>query len=89
MISHRCFPTNLFNSSVESTLKLEIVIRVENVMLPIVLVLMDNLDFAQPLFEQSRFFPRMPVRSISVSTPLEEDFSQIRLALPVASIQQG
>ena len=51
MISRRCFPTNLFNSSVESTLKLEIVIRVENVMLPIVLVLMDNLDFAQPLLE--------------------------------------
>ena len=64
MIGHWCFPTNLFNSSVESTLKLEIVIRVENVMLPIVLVLMDNLDFAQPLFEQSRFFPRLDRKSV-------------------------
>ena len=89
MIGHWCFSTNLFNSSVESTLKLEVVIGVENVMLTVVLVLMDDLNFTQPLFEQIGVFPRLSVCAVSVSTPLEEDFREICLALPVTSIQQG
>ena len=89
MIGHWCFPTNLFNSSMESTLKLEVVIGVENVMLPVVLVLMDNLNFTQPFFEQSRLFPRLSICAVGVSTPLEENFRQICLVLPVTGIQQG
>ena len=82
-------PGQTFHRRRHAAFELIIIIRIQQVMFPVVLVLMDDLNFTQALFKQCGVFPRLSICAIGVSTPLEEDFGQIRLALPVASIQQG
>ena len=77
VIGRGSFPTKLFDGGVEAALKLEIVVRIKNVMFPIVLVLVDYFYFGKASPEQG---PVLAGRTIAVkgeSAPSAKNVHQV------------
>ena len=72
----------------EATLKLEVVVRIQKIMLPVVLILVNNFHGAQTLFKQLQFFCAASVTSVSMSAPFQKDFGQVLTVFPVSGIDQ-
>ena len=89
VVGRGCPSAQFGNGSVESALKLEIVVGIEQVVFAVVLILVDDFHGGKPISEQADFFRAGAVSAIGVPPPLEEDFREVALGFPVACVNQG
>src|ERR1700730_518126 len=78
----------LFNSGLESALELKIIIRIEDVVFAIVLILMHDLDFSEPRAEQADLLSCAAIAVECVSAPFAKTFRQIAFRVPVSSVEE-
>src|SRR5215469_4772217 len=79
MVNHGSSPAELFHSGMQPALKLEIIIRIKNVMLAIVLVLMHNFYFRKTGAEQACLFFCRSIAVKGEAAPSAKNICQITL----------
>src|ERR1700730_2536988 len=78
----------LFNSGLQSPLELKIIVRIEDVVFAIVLILMHDLDFSEPRAEQADLLTCAAIAVECVSAPVAKNFCQIAFRVPVSGVDE-
>ena len=69
----------LFNTGLESPLELKIIVRIEDVVFAIVLILMHDFDFSEPRAEQADLLTCAAIAVECMAAPFAKNFRQIAL----------
>ena len=88
VVIRRRAAAKLLDAGLEPALELKIIVGVENVVFAIVLILMHDLDFGEPLAEQADGLARGAIAVERMPAPFAKDIGQIAFRTPISGIDQ-
>ena len=83
------FPRKRADGRDEPAVELEVIVAVQDVVLPVVLVVQGDLGALQPPTEDIAGVHALGVGRVGVAAPVDVDLRDVRVAFPVALLDQG